>query len=78
MQTRLLLYQEYLKEVKSKLAQLQGTALDDFEDDFRVTEALGFIDQAITAVSQTRVRVERFPESATQLEPLKSRPAGAT
>lgn len=54
MQNRLQACSEYLKEVEGKLIHLRNTiGDDDSEAKTKVIEAIGFIEQAHRAVSQT-------------------------
>jgi hypothetical protein len=70
MQDRLNLCLDYLKEVESKLIELQRTPYSDA----RMAEALSFVQQAINAVRQTHHFVERLPAAVTHIEqhPLKT------
>ena len=54
MQIRLQLCSVYLKEVEGKLIQLRNSMVDDSEGKSKGNEALGFIEQAHLAVSQTQ------------------------
>ena len=57
MQNRLQLCSVYLKEVEGKLIHLRNAIGDDLEARSKVIEAIGFIEQAHSAVSQTQQRV---------------------
>jgi hypothetical protein len=64
MQDRLNLCLDYLKEVESKLIELQRTPYGDA----RMAEALSFVQQAIKAVTQTHHFVKRLPATVKHIE----------
>jgi hypothetical protein len=64
MQDRLDLCLDHLKEVESKLIELQRTP----HSDARIAEALSFVQQAINAVTQTHHFVKRLPEAVKHIE----------
>jgi hypothetical protein len=78
MENRLALCSQHLREVEAKLIELQRTPSSHIEGEAaRIAEALSFVQHAITAVSQTREKVEGLPEAVKRLGPSKSEAAGA-
>ena len=67
MQDRLSLCYQHLKEIEARLLKLEQRPSSDPSDGFAIAEAVSFIKQAITAVSQTRERVSRLPKDVSHL-----------
>lgn len=68
MENRLALCLQQLKEVEAQLLELNKSPAGDSAVDSRASEALAFVQEAITAVRGSRRAVAGLPASATRIE----------
>jgi hypothetical protein len=78
MENRLALCSGHLQEVEAKLRELEAASEARSEERARLVEALAFVQQAITAVSETQKKIETLPNSVKSAEsrPDRSERAG--
>jgi hypothetical protein len=79
MENRLALCSGHLLEVEAKLRELEESSETQSEERARLVEALAFVQEAITAVSETQKKIENLPNSVRSIEsgPNRSKSAGA-
>lgn len=66
MESRLKFCSVYLKEIESKLMHLRVSVDDDSDARAKIIEALNFIEQAQTAISEIQARVVDLRRGRTQ------------
>lgn len=72
MESRLKFCSVYLKEVESKLIRLRASIDDDSDARAKIAQALNFIEQAHSAISEIQVRVGDLQRARTHLAKRQS------